>query len=407
MFARPIIRTASQLKQINLSKIMGKRSTTSASHNHLRHGPPPPHPPGPQPSPAGGAFGGGAAGVGAEAGASAGTKPKSGFWSLVIRRGIRAVQIGVLCVTIYQYGYQSGVLAYMKNHEEMDQMYIDLAMERKGIDAVEPSEDVVRVANQNLRRVRSIVSRLLTAAQELADEEARKAIELYTHEGSTENKDKAEQWIEAKKTVSGNWQVILLKNPSVNAYVSSLCPKKIFVFAGLIQVLNPTDDELAMVLAHELSHAMMGHGGELDMWIHSFYIILQLIFITLIDPTGFHVFAFDIGANSLRKMLEASFSRDHENEADELGLRIAQRACFHGEHGVEVMKKLADLQKLHEDTKDYHKTTMFDDHPASIERYEHLLELYKQLPEEEKNRCKPIFQSMQEAAPTLWRSIFG
>lgn len=295
----------------------------------------------------------------------------------------------------------------MKNHDEMDQMYIDMAMQQKGIDAVEPTEEIVNVANANRDRVRKIVKKLLSAAEGLADDEARKAIDHYAQTGLIESKEKAEKWIEAKKTVSGNWNVILLKNPSVNAYVTSVCPKKIFVFAGLIQALHPTDDELALVLAHELSHAMLGHGGEWDMWIHSFLIILQLIFITLIDPVGFHVFAFDIGANSLRRLFEASFSRDHENEADEFGMRIALRACYHPDQGATVMKRLADLQKQHEQTDEYHKTTMFDDHPASIDRYNRLLEMYAKLPEEEKTRCAPTMHAMKSAAPGLWRTLFG
>lgn len=381
--------------KFSVASVRGRRHFSVHGNNSL-HGsqiPPPPHAP---PLPAGNA---GANGAGQSA--------KRGFWSIFIRRGIRAVQIGVLSYTLYQYGYQSGVLAYMKNHDEMDQMYIDMAMQQKGVDAVEPSDEVVHTANQNRDRVRRIVMKLLSAAEDLAEEEARNEIELYTHHGSLQNKERAERWIEAKKVVGGNWQVILLKNPSVNAYVTSVCPKKIFVFAGLIQALNPTDDELALVLAHELSHAMMGHGGELDMWIHSFFIILQLVFITLIDPVGFYVFAFDAGANSLRRFFEASFSRDHEFEADSLGMRIALRACYSPDKGAMVMKKLAELQKLHESTDDYHKTTMFDDHPASIERYQLLLELYDKLPEEEKNRCRPLMDSLQHAAPGLWRSIFG
>lgn len=88
-------------------------------------------------------------------------------------------------------------------------------------------------------------------------------------------------------------------------------------------------------------------------------------------------------------------------------MRIALRACYHPDKGAIVIKKLADLQKLHESTGEYNKTVKFDDHPASIERYEHLLQLYEELPEEEKHRCKPFMEVLQYSAPGMKRTIFS
>ena len=38
-----------------------------------------------------------------------------------------------------------------------------------------------------------------------------------------------------------------------------------FVKEGLLQCLSPSDDELAVVLAHEVAHVVLGHtGSDLD-----------------------------------------------------------------------------------------------------------------------------------------------
>lgn len=140
----------------------------------------------------------------------------------------------------------------MKNHEELDQLYIDMTMQQKEVDAVEPSEEIVQIAYQNHSRIRRIVMKLLSAAKDLAEEEAQKEHQLYSQYGALENQERAERWIEAKKVAGGNWQVIVLKNPSVNAFVTPVCPKKIFVFAGLIQALNPTDDIGTLIVTLKL-----------------------------------------------------------------------------------------------------------------------------------------------------------
>jgi len=63
------------------------------------------------------------------------------------------------------------------------------------------------------------------------------------------------KWHEDAK--SWKWDVIVVKSPTINA----LCMPggKIAVFTGLLDGLKLTDDEVAVVLGHEMAHALREH----------------------------------------------------------------------------------------------------------------------------------------------------
>ena len=74
------------------------------------------------------------------------------------------------------------------------------------------------------------------------------------------------KWLEAQLRVEGetlngieNWQYILVGTPTPNAFVSQLLPQRFFVTTGLFEQFVSNDDELAMILGHEISHLILGH----------------------------------------------------------------------------------------------------------------------------------------------------
>ena len=44
--------------------------------------------------------------------------------------------------------------------------------------------------------------------------------------------------------------------------MSPYCPRHVFVHEGLLAELQPTADELAFLISHEISHVVHAHGNE-------------------------------------------------------------------------------------------------------------------------------------------------
>ena len=63
------------------------------------------------------------------------------------------------------------------------------------------------------------------------------------------------------ETQDWEWSVKVIDDPkTVNAWC--MAGGKMAVYTGLIQQIKPTDDELAQVMGHEISHALAKHSQE-------------------------------------------------------------------------------------------------------------------------------------------------
>ena len=130
------------------------------------------------------------------------------------------------------------------------------------------------------------------------------------------------------------WEVILIRTRTINA----LCMPggKIAVFTGILASLKLTDDELAMVLGHEMAHALREHGRA------------RAAKVTLTNVGALAVSLF-IGGNvgELARqgggLLNLKFNRDDERDADLIGIEIAARAGYDPEAGITLWEKMGRI----------------------------------------------------------------
>jgi predicted Zn-dependent protease len=110
------------------------------------------------------------------------------------------------------------------------------------------------------------------------------------------------------------------------------------VFSGLIERLKLSDDELAAVMGHEMAHALREHSRE-QMGKAQYQ---QLGAKLLSAVTGGR---YDQGIGAAMKLTEVAYnlphSREHESEADAIGLELAARAGYDPRAALTLWQKMA------------------------------------------------------------------
>jgi predicted Zn-dependent protease len=128
------------------------------------------------------------------------------------------------------------------------------------------------------------------------------------------------------------WEVHVIEDENINAWC--MPGGKMAVYTGLINKLSPSDDELAQVIGHEISHALLQHGRERMSRAVATNVGLQLGSIaTGVNLTGLE--------NVAMVALELPNSRTGETEADRLGIEVAARAGYNPNAAVTLWQKMA------------------------------------------------------------------
>lgn len=131
-----------------------------------------------------------------------------------------------------------------------------------------------------------------------------------------------------------NWEVHTIKSNQLNAYV--LPGGKVVIYTGIIDRLNLTDDEIAAIIGHEMSHALREHARE--------RISRQVATQTGLGIAA-SVFGLSAGQAQLAGLagdlgLNLPNSRTQETEADLMGLELMARAGYNPNAAVTLWKKM-------------------------------------------------------------------
>lgn len=136
-------------------------------------------------------------------------------------------------------------------------------------------------------------------------------------------------------TKSWEWSVQVIDDPKmVNAWC--MAGGRMAIYTGLIQKVDPTDDELAQVMGHEISHALANHTAE-RMSVAMASQLGALAVGIASDSAGGMAAA--QGAAALAITLPNS--RASETEADRIGIELAAKAGYDPRAAATLWQKMA------------------------------------------------------------------
>ena len=129
------------------------------------------------------------------------------------------------------------------------------------------------------------------------------------------------------------WQVNLINSKQLNAWC--MPGGKIAFYTGIIDQLQLDDDQIAMIMGHEMAHALREHArarlAKSQVTSIGLSVASQLLGLGQLGNM-----AADLGS----QLLSLKYSRDDETEADLVGLEIAVRGGYRPEASVELWKKM-------------------------------------------------------------------
>ena len=112
------------------------------------------------------------------------------------------------------------------------------------------------------------------------------------------------------------WEVNLIGSQQINAFC--MPGGKIAFYTGILDKLKLTDDEAAMIMGHEMAHALREHARE------------------RLAKTQ----ATNLGVRLGAQLLTLKFSRSDETDADLVGLELAARAGYQPDASVSLWQKM-------------------------------------------------------------------
>jgi predicted Zn-dependent protease len=178
------------------------------------------------------------------------------------------------------------------------------------------------------------------------------------------------------------WEVIVLKSDQINAFC--MPGGKIAFYTGILDKLKLSDHEIAVVMGHEMAHALREHARD-RMAKNQ---LTDLGATILSNVLGFG----EAGRQALgygTQLLTLKFSRDDETEADLVGMDIAARAGYDPRAGISLWRKMQSASKNM-------PPEWFSTHPAGSTRID---DISRNLPRVMPLYAKAIGKTVQTLPP--------
>ncbi len=140
------------------------------------------------------------------------------------------------------------------------------------------------------------------------------------------------------ETADWQWSVAVIDDPEmINAWC--MAGGRMAVYTGLLTKLDPSDDELAQVLAHEISHALANHTAErMSVAIATSAGVALAGAVADDNREG----AQNAAAVAAQLAIQLPNSRSAESEADEIGIELAAKAGYDPNAAVTLWRKMQE-----------------------------------------------------------------
>src|SRR5262247_3702380 len=145
-----------------------------------------------------------------------------------------------------------------------------------------------------------------------------------------------------KDALDWKWEVNVITSPEVNAWC--MPGGKIAVYTGIIEKLKMTDDELAAVMGHEMSHALREHSRERASQEAATSVGSTLVGVVAdIFLPGSGQLGSAVAGTAGQLAYNLPYSRIQETEADRMGVELAARAGYDPRAAIALWQKMAKL----------------------------------------------------------------
>lgn len=144
------------------------------------------------------------------------------------------------------------------------------------------------------------------------------------------------------REVGGEWEVVVFEDESLNAF--ALPGGKIGVHTGLLNLVD-NQDQLAVVIGHEVGHVMARHSNERLSQQAGTNLGISLIQAIAAPQSALGQTAVGLLGVGAQYGVIMPFSRLHESEADTIGLDLMAKAGFNPAESIRLWQKMAQASQ--------------------------------------------------------------